>query len=373
MEVARPNGKAKELPVLSPNSRSKLTRYKLFILLFLTFVIVHSRFSCGKVDFRPKPYKSMTEPPKNVSIEQSHNRSNLIDRKPQSNRSHTIQRVTTPASFVAKRKDKLTVSKSEYFIVLVLISRTAFEALDAIKKTWASGHNNVYYLVGGQHCEFPPEQRKPWVCEKNNKALSPQRIEEYHKHEREVTQKLQSMNNVVLLPMVDVYRNLAIKLKMAYLWALKHTNASYVAKVDADTFVRVDSTMKWLKSRKGRSTYECIVGGLQGGRVARSGKWAEKKYKKARYPPFPKGAGHIISRSVIEYLGENPGSFVTYQGEDTSLGIWFDSIPINIKYVTTKLFTTHSGNCHNKKQLIVGHDISPKKMFACYRTMDERA
>ena len=168
-----------------------------------------------------------------------------------------------------------------------------------------------------------------------------------------------------------MYRNLAVKLKLAYLWALEHTNATYIAKVDADTFVRVGSTEKWLKSRHSSIKYECIVGGVQTGRVSRSGKWAEKKYKKSRYPPFPKGAGHIVSRPVIQYLGQHPDSFVVYQGEDTSLGIWFNGIPIKVKYVKTKLFTTHSGNCYSKTQLIVGHNISPKKMAACYRAMDE--
>ena len=59
---------------------------------------------------------------------------------------------------------------------------------------------------------------------------------------------------------------------------------------------------------------------------------------------------------------------VSYQGEDTSLGIFFDESDIDVTFTVTKSIITHSGDCFNKKAMIVGHAIGVSKMKKCYNS-----
>ena len=103
----------------------------------------------------------------------------------------------------------------------------------------------------------------------------------------------------------------------------------------------------------------------------RSGKWAEHKYKKKSYPPFPRGGAHAVTRKVAQYVIDNDHSLVEYQGEDTSLGIWMDEAPFKVKLTTTDRWISHSGQCENQRALVIGHDIDVARMHSCFsRTRD---
>ena len=99
------------------------------------------------------------------------------------------------------------------------------------------------------------------------------------------------------------------------------------------------------------------------------------QYKKNSYPPFPAGAGHILSRDLVLWIAERAHDLTAYQGEDTSLGIWIDEgkqSGLNAKFVLNAAhFTTHSGECHDQNKFIIGHDISESRMRSCYGRMDE--
>ena len=55
--------------------------------------------------------------------------------------------------------------------------------------------------------------------------------------------------NLAVLDMIDVYRNLATKLKLGLRWIYENVGANYILKIDDDAFVRVDSARDWLISR----------------------------------------------------------------------------------------------------------------------------
>lgn len=257
-----------------------------------------------------------------------------------------------------------------YLAVIVLTARDYKKRRIAIRETWGKGHSNVYFIVG-KHCPYKPKQRKSWVCEPKNENI--QIDEQYNEEQEALTHKLSLEPNVIVVDMIDVYRNLAEKLKLAYMWLYKHTNAKYILKMDDDSFARVDSVAYWLTHRKPKSKYEIIAGGFSAGSPSRSGKWAETKFKANKYPPWPSGAGHIVSRPVIEYMYKHVDTWVSYQGEDTSMGIWMEKMrsQMNVERVTSLHFITHSGDCHNKKRFVIGHQISISKMKSCFANMDE--
>ena len=266
--------------------------------------------------------------------------------------------------------ETVSLNDSVSLVVLVLSARDLKNRRGVIRETWGKGHSNVFFVVG-KHCPYKPEQRKPWVCEP--KIASMKIDPKYNLEQERLTQKLALEDNVIVVDMVDVYRNMAEKLKLGYIWVFSHTTAQYTLKMDDDSFARVDSVQHWLMNRKKPPKYEIIAGNFRGGGVPRSGKWAEKIYKPNTYPPWPIGSGHIVSRPVIEYLYNHLDTWVSYQGEDTSLGIWMEKVRLQMNAIRTKSnrFITHSGNCHDKKKFVIGHSISTAKLRACYKTMDE--
>ena len=254
--------------------------------------------------------------------------------------------------------------------VIVLTARNYKERREVIRETWGNSHSNVFFVVG-KHCPYKPDQRKSWVCEP--KDVNAKIDENYNAQQDTLTAQLSKEPNVIMVDMIDVYRNLAEKLKLAYIWIIGNTEAKYVLKMDDDSFARVDSVGHWVKNRQNPPEYEIVAGGFSRGSPSRRGKWAETKYKPDKYPPWPSGAGHIVSRPVIEYLHQNTDTWVSYQGEDTSLGIWMEKVrpQMDVKRTSSEHFITHSGDCHNKNKFVIGHSISLHKMRECYKTLDE--
>ena len=48
-------------------------------------------------------------------------------------------------------------------VVSVLSRRSGFETRQVIRDTWASGHNNVYFIIGAC-CPVPVKHRKKFTC-----------------------------------------------------------------------------------------------------------------------------------------------------------------------------------------------------------------
>ena len=89
--------------------------------------------------------------------------------------------------------------------------------------------------------------------------------------------------------------------------------------------------------------------------------------------------GHAYSRAIAQYVSDNRASLWEGQGEDTSMGIWIDEAPAEIKrlmeWVKSSYFTGSymwfEGKCEDSDKFSIGHNISPKTMRKCYEMMDE--
>lgn len=73
--------------------------------------------------------------------------------------------------------------RNPQLFVLVLSDRDSFESREMIRQTWASGHNNVFFMTGSRYCQYPPEQRVPGTCTWNNKSVSTDRLQKYQAEE----------------------------------------------------------------------------------------------------------------------------------------------------------------------------------------------
>ena len=271
------------------------------------------------------------------------------------------------------RRPKVPLSK---MIVLVLSDRGAFEGRQVIRDTWAKGHNNVYFVVGAC-CRLPLASRKTWTCAQN--AHSTQTHSEDNscqQIDQQLSDEFLVFGDLIYDTEVDVYRNLPYKLRAGYVWAAQHSFADWVVKVDMDSVVRVDTLEHYLTATYNSTTPVLIAAGINRGLAVPGpgGKWGEhisiKDHYKT-YPPWPSGAGHVVSRPIAEYVASNTKQLLIAQGEDVSLGIWIKRAPFTTTFYASKHFIGHSGDCKDKSAWVIGHDITHKKMRECFDHMDE--
>lgn len=259
-------------------------------------------------------------------------------------------------------------------VILVMSGRTYSERRHAIRSTWAKDASNVYFMIGQPSCHIPPSYRRsPWACvRKDPSHRVPIQVQIAHdklmvKELDELRVERERHRDIILLPMVDAYRDLALKLKLSYEWALKHTTARWLVKTDDDNYIRPHGLNRWLRKIPS-SGYTMIAGSFsRGGSVDRSGKWRERGYKgHSTWPPYPSGATHIVSRNLVTYVANT--KLTMYQGEDVSMAVWIKEAPFATTLLPEKeRIITHNGNCMDTRALLVGHDITPARMRQCYQ------
>ena len=259
---------------------------------------------------------------------------------------------------------------NEKIVIIVMTARSYIDKRQAIRETWAKGHDNVYFVVS-EPCPVPPHLKPNEL-----KCEGPRGDEKFQQkvadEQKTLLAEQEQFKDMIYTPKPESYRALVHKLKISYLWVLQNTKAEWIIKADDDTFVRVSSLGHLLS---GYSSLEPTVMGriIQKSAVHKQGKWADKEYIPFYYPPWPQGScGHVVSRPVAQYVADHQQELVEHQGEDTTLGIWLDESPLKEKVVwINKEAFANEGNCHNSTLLVIGHEISPQKMRACYETGDE--
>lgn len=316
---------------------------------------------------------------------------------------HNTNHASTPANLSTQHKNELintrTTSNLHYkthhppkesptsnsvrncstcvLIVLVLSSREEFSARTTIRETWGKNHDNVLFVTGAS-CSIPPRHRKPWTCIKAT-TVTPQAQTDWndsiHRTEDRLLAEQQRHHDIIRMKDIDVYRTLALKLKAGYDWVIKNTGAQWILKIDTDCVVRVSSLEAYLASKYDPSKWVIVAASInKNTAVPREGKWAEyAEFTASTYPPWPSGAGHVISRPLARYVSENKNTLFNAQGEDVSMGIWMHGVRShhNIQYKSDNVFLGHSGDCHDKRALVIGHQVSLEKMRDCFSQMDE--
>lgn len=151
------------------------------------------------------------------------------------------------------------------------------------------------------------------------------------KEGRSPTADIQGESDLTVLPEVDSYHALTNKTVHLLLWALKHTEARYIVKVDDDVFVRAQAVLDALDT-------PAFAPPLFWGRVSRNTKperkpknkyfVSELEYNYSHYPNFITGNAYVMSRDVAERITgyvskERPGEQQKWLPlEDVQLGLW---------------------------------------------------
>lgn len=233
---------------------------------------------------------------------------------------------------------------------IVLSARYNFDRRQAIRESWAKGHRNVYFVIGGPCHEEDRDRTNP------NSTSS------------RLWQEQTRFGDMLDTIHPESYRGLPYKLHYAIRWIgqtpeMKHIQ--WVLKVDDDVVVRLH-TLQYYVLRQFNPLTPMVIGRLEPHSTPhRTGKWAEDpKMGLETYPPWAYGStGYVMSRSVIDYVASQE-SLYYYQGEDVSLGLWLYVSPLDVAWMDAPYFSlqrnlkTQEHNIDHKYSVVIGHDLS---------------
>jgi hypothetical protein len=256
-------------------------------------------------------------------------------------------------------------------VILAISAQWNFAKRQAIRETWAQGHDNVYFIVGHSNCHENNENNNENNDNNNNNCR-----EQDHAF---LMQEQLRFRDLLEVPIVEFYRGIPEKVVQAYHWVLTHLpQVRWLVKADDDMFVRVGSIETYLQ--KYNSNLPMLLGKIiMQAEVNREGKWEETDYPYMYYPYWPQGsAGHIMSRPTVEYICDNSPKLRRYQGEDVSIGIWLDEAKqkgkiTNLQYIHLPNLVQNEGKqyCQEGTYLMIGHDMKPKDLEQCMTWNEE--
>ncbi|XP_061712031.1 beta-1,3-galactosyltransferase 6 [Cydia pomonella] len=278
------------------------------------------------------------------------------------------------------------------YAVLVLTSPLNEERRNVIRSTWANFVSNIFVENGERLYKW----NHSWTEKRRNhdfikvyfvvgtKGLSNEKLNMLK------TESTRSNDMVLLDNLTDKYENLAMKMKLSFIWFYENIqNLKYIIKCDDDSFVRVDLIVKDLEAfapqmnsytlntyissqvKTGTTQYQGLYWGYFNGhaRVQLKGKWQEQDWFLCdNYLPYALGGGYVISRNIIDFIAKNADLLSSYRSEDISMGVW--TAPLDgINRVHDLRFDTEwtSRGCLN--HMLVRHKQTTQDMFQMYKAL----
>ncbi|KAG1685091.1 UDP-GalNAc:beta-1,3-N-acetylgalactosaminyltransferase 2 [Nymphon striatum] len=162
-----------------------------------------------------------------------------------------------------------------------------------------------------------------------------ERLSNWKNHLELVSQKLSEesakFKDILFVDLIDTYRNLPQKILKSFSWISDNKDFAYLLKTDDDCMINFPLGLELLEEVLQQDTSSKIWFGSfrKLWRVDIAGKWAERQYRSLVYPPFACGSGSILSWKLVQWISNNSEILHSYQGEDTSLGIWLSAIRPN--------------------------------------------
>ncbi|XP_071506237.1 UDP-GalNAc:beta-1,3-N-acetylgalactosaminyltransferase 2-like [Diadema antillarum] len=132
--------------------------------------------------------------------------------------------------------------------------------------------------------------------------------------------------DLLLLNVVDTYRNIPSKMLQFYEWLVQLNHIEYAIKTDDDVFMNIDHIMQHFTMNKFPEPKLWWGQFRTGWTVEHHGKWAEHDYQSPVYPSFACGSGSLMSMDLVRWIASNSRHLHRFQGEDVSLGIWLAAV-----------------------------------------------
>lgn len=144
--------------------------------------------------------------------------------------------------------------------------------------------------------------------------------------------------------------------------ARQNTVYQYVLKTDDDTFVDIHKVSEELQKDEDWDWWSCFRTGWP---IQRAGKWKETQYSKNVYPPFPSGAGYILTWNVIETIAKHTENLEkNFQGEDVALGIWIEKFNFT-RHIGNRCYWACNEKCH--ENTCNAAQLSTEEMYTVWK------
>nr|XP_045600115.1 UDP-GalNAc:beta-1,3-N-acetylgalactosaminyltransferase 2-like isoform X2 [Procambarus clarkii] len=163
--------------------------------------------------------------------------------------------------------------------------------------------------------------------------------------QKKIEEEKERNNDMLMLPLMDIYSNLPHKVRGFLNWVTSKYNASYIMKIDDDTILNIHHLETFVNDES--NTAPSLWSQFHYHRsVPVYGKWADTDYPSPTYPTFPSGAGYLMTGSLARTLTAAVSYLTTYGGEDVSMGIWVSLVAGNAKMVDVPCWLPHPRCSH---------------------------
>ncbi|CAH2011076.1 unnamed protein product [Acanthoscelides obtectus] len=191
-----------------------------------------------------------------------------------------------------------------------------------------------------------------------------------------MTEEQTTNKDLLILPVLDNYKNLTLKIKHTFQWLSDQydhgMDFKYVLKCDGDSFVHLKSLVVQANNKEGPNKLNLYWGYFYGNaRIFTKGKWKETDWIFSdRYLPYALGGGYLLSKNLVTYIGKNAENLRTFNAEDVSVGFWLAPVD-NILRIHDTRFDTEwkSRGCQN--QHLIVHHVSSEEMLQYYKNVEE--
>lgn len=130
-------------------------------------------------------------------------------------------------------------------------------------------------------------------------------------------------DDFIRLPVAEDYHQLTAKVIAFMQWFKNNSNASYVMKLDDDSYPHLDLLLPHLQRIKNPLAY--VGGGMSPhAPVRRYGKWAEYNFPEDFYPPYMQGAAYMLSNELVKAITVPEFTEILLANENTTVGVRVD-------------------------------------------------
>lgn len=143
--------------------------------------------------------------------------------------------------------------------------------------------------------------------------------------------EIKAYGDLTILDFADGYASLGSKVPKIYEHVVANYNATFIAKVDDDTWVNIDVFPRFIETMKPERSYLGLM--MEGMEILKGRhKNAENKLPASMktFPPYASGCATIVTHDLAMLLGRPPIEPIKMVNDDAFLGILF--FPFNIEF-----------------------------------------
>ncbi|XP_046569980.1 lactosylceramide 1,3-N-acetyl-beta-D-glucosaminyltransferase A-like [Haliotis rubra] len=266
---------------------------------------------------------------------------NIIVRKKPA-RASTLYPANYDTGFLLHDKDSCSEVRDISLLYVVNSAPGHFKQRQILRTTFADG---LFFLPQVVKTIF-------LIGRSSNTSIGNEIISEFAEHK-----------DIVQGDFVDSYRNLTLKLTMAFKWMSMYCrNVKLVGKIDDDTFVNTYKLLDMERDLKGRGRVHCDIATGSVGKIQRGhSKWAVHVdvFKFYRYFPWTYCGGYAVFV---------PGSLVPnfYKASLISPFLWIDDVYLTGIVASRLNIVDHHQGAFMRRDF----KMQPKKGLECFRKPD---